>query len=205
MTKWPLACLLWGACAVVMAQPAEPLAAGQIDFDRDFDRIQQTRQQQEVLYEQEESKCYARFSVTSCVHEVRKRRRDSLEMLKKQEVLLRQAQRQHMAAVELQRLKEKTSEERLSQAAAERLDALQAHAQREERARKKAAAQARPAVNEAQVRAKAPQPSRSAAEIALEKQRYQEKLAQAREQRALHEKRLREKSGSRAQPLPPVP
>lgn len=107
MNKLLLARVLMAVAVPFFAQASVAVTARQNDFEGELSRIQATRAQQETQYQKEEAICYGKFAVTDCLHAVRARRRESFELLRKQEVALRQAQRQFKAAQQLERLKEK--------------------------------------------------------------------------------------------------
>lgn len=205
MRRLLLAWMLSGVIATVFGQAADAVATRQMDFEGELDRIQAVRERQEAQYEAEEVICYSKFSVTDCLHSVRGRRRMSLDLLRKQEVALRQAERRRKAEDQMARLKEKAAEERLAEGAAGRREAVQAQKEREDRASLKAQTPVRPTWNVTPDRTKPPYQGRSAEDRAQEKKQYQDKLDHAREQRAMREKTRQEKSGAKAQPLPPAP
>lgn len=208
MNKLLLARVLMAVAIHFFAQASVAVTARQNDFEGELSRIQANRAQQETQYQKEEAICYGKFAVTDCLHAVRARRRESFELLRKQEVALRQAQRQFKAAQQLERLKEKSAEDRSAQNAANRLEAMQAQKAREERleiASQKARTQLQQTSNVSQDRKKTHYQGRSEADRAQERKQFQEKQDQAREQRAKREKTRLEKSGTKAKPLPPAP
>lgn len=198
-----LAWLLLGVFANAFGQAADGVATRQIDFEGELNRLQAVRERHEAQYEAEEAVCYRKFSVTDCLHAVRVRRRMTLDLLRKQEVALRQAERGRKAEDQVARLKEKAADERLAQAAAGRGDAVQAQKEREERASQKARPIARATSNASQDSKKWSYQGRSAADRAQAKKQYQDKLDQARELRAMREKTRLEKSATKAKPLSP--
>lgn len=70
-------------------------------------RIQLERAGEEAYYEKEEAACYARFAVTDCLGQVQVRRRAALDKLRRQEMVLNDAERKRKALARLARIKEK--------------------------------------------------------------------------------------------------
>ena len=65
-------------------------------------RIEAERRQFEARFAAEDAACRQRFEVTSCVDEVKARRRESLAGLRQQELLLADAERRKRAAARMQ-------------------------------------------------------------------------------------------------------
>ena len=200
-----LVSVVLGTAQTVLAQSSRADAGRAADFDAEMGRIQAEQQLQEAQYEQEEQQCYQQFSVTSCLNEVRKRRRASLEQLHKQEMVLKQGERQRKAQLQVERVAQKAAQAHSEQEALRLSDAMQANKAREERSRQKAGTSSKPGVVATHASANVRPQGRSGAEISEAKRRYQEKLNQARAQRAAWEKRQKEETGKRAAPLPLAP
>ena len=86
--------------AAVQAQQSTSYSP-EVDL-RERARIQAERQAAQESYGQEEAYCYQRFAVNDCLREVRKRKRVTLEELRRQEVILND-DRRAAAAAEKQR------------------------------------------------------------------------------------------------------
>ena len=71
------------------------------------ERIRQTRASQQARFIAQEAGCYARFAVNDCLIEVRAHRRELLADLRRQEILLNDAQRKRRGAEQLLRSDEK--------------------------------------------------------------------------------------------------
>lgn len=178
-----------------------------LDMDGERSRIQADRVRQEARYEAEEAACYARFAVTDCLREVRRRRRESLDDLRSQEVALNDAERKRKALEQIERIKDKSSAQRMEEEAARRVEARAAQQEREERANQKASAamnakSGQPVAKSVQ---KTVEPGPTANDVAKEWQQYKDKLREAQEHRASREKSSREKSGTSSKPLPETP
>lgn len=178
-----------------------------LDSEGERSRIQTDRTRAEALFEKQEAACYARFAVTDCLREVRRRRREALDDLRRQEVSLNDAERKRKAQEQIERIEEKSSVQRMEEDAANRLQAREEQQRRQERANQKAAAAVnakpgQPAGNSAQ---KTVGQGRTAEDIAKEQKQYNDKLKEAQEHRASRAKSNSEKSGASSKPLPETP
>jgi colicin import membrane protein len=91
------------ACAVaVFAQGA---AADQTALERA--RIRDERAQAQRLYEERERTCHERFAVTGCLDAARAQRREALDRLRHEELVLDSAERKQRAAARAMRIREK--------------------------------------------------------------------------------------------------
>ena len=183
----------------------EPTLVVQREAERS--RIQGERAQVEAAFQAEESACYARFSVSDCISKARRVRREVLENLRRQEVVINEADRKFKALEQIERIKEKSSEQTLQEAAARRLEAQAAQKERNDSAAEKANAQAKPKSGRADGQAgqtKADQ-GRTPDEIAREQAHYTKKLKEADAHRASVLKSQREKASDPKKPLPTEP
>lgn len=181
--------------------PTLPDIAGQRN------RIQAERTREEARYQTEAAACYARFAVTDCLRGLRVHRREVLETLRRQEILLNDAERQQKGIEQIERIKKKTSEQQQEEAAARRLDARAAQKEREDKAAQKAADAMRnnsvsPAASATE---KAEEPVRSTEDRTKNQQQFQNKLKAAQEHRASLKKSNAEKMGPPAKSLPETP
>jgi len=184
------------------AGPPQPL-----DIEGERSRIQAERTREESLNVKEEAACYAKFAVTNCLGQVRVRRREALDKLRRQEVALNDAERKQKALEQIERIKENSSAQRLEEEAVRRLEAREAQQEREDRAAEKAAASGKaksgqPAASSA---TKPIEQGRTADDTAKEQQQYNDKLREAQEHRASREKINKEKAGTSSKPLPEAP
>jgi colicin import membrane protein len=88
---------------------------GALDAPTERLRIQSERASAERRFGQEEAACYSRFAVTDCVREVRARRRTLLDDLRRQELVMNDAERKVRALDQIQRLEEKAAPQKLDQ------------------------------------------------------------------------------------------
>jgi colicin import membrane protein len=102
------------------SQPTEAGTGQSLDIEAEHSRIQTERARQATRYEQEEAACYARFAVTDCLRKVHVRRRESLADLRRQEILLNEAERKRKTLEQMKRLQEKSSVQRFEQEATKR-------------------------------------------------------------------------------------
>lgn len=171
-------------------------------------RIEADRAKAQALFEKDEANCYQRFAVNDCLREVRVRRRATLEELRRQEIVLNDADRKKRAAEQARRAGGKSSAPAAQEDADKRAAGRQAVEERLERAGQK---KARPDGNEpgqgvdgAQGRASAAgAPSRTGR--AVDKKALDEKQRKAQERKARRDKALAEKSGQPARHLPVPP
>lgn len=181
---------------------SEPTVSMRREAERS--RIQAERAQAEASFKAEESACYARFTVSDCISKARRVRREVLETLRKQEIVINDADRQQKALEQIERIKEKSSEQKLQEDAARRLEAQAAQKEREANASEKAIEQAKPKSGRQVLQLKADQ-GRSANEIAREQKQYADKLKEAEAHRASVLKGQREKASAPKKPLPTEP
>ncbi len=80
------------------------------DFDRELQRIGLVREQRTAELDAQDAACLNRFAVNDCQNTVAVRRRQVLAELKRQEALVKDAQRQQKAVEQLQRSADKAAE-----------------------------------------------------------------------------------------------
>jgi colicin import membrane protein len=78
-------------------------------------RIDEQQAQARALFAQEERECQARFAVTACVDDVRQRHRDAMASLKRQAIVLDDAERRERAALRAQAIRDRISAEEARQ------------------------------------------------------------------------------------------
>lgn len=105
-------------------------ATPSLDIDGELRRIQADRTRAEARFAGEDAACYARFAVTDCLREVRVRRREVLDALRRQEVAINAAERKRKAQEQIERIEERSSAQRLEEEAASRLRAREAQQER---------------------------------------------------------------------------
>jgi hypothetical protein len=165
-------------------------------------RIAAERAEVEKAFAAREAECRERFIVTSCLDAARRDRRDAMERLRQQQVVLDEAQRKQRAAERIEDIRNKVSADdakrREAQARVRSREArLQEQAQRSE-----AAASAGPAASQPDRAARRPPPSpKPPAQRASE---YERRQTDAKEHRAAVERRNAERTakGKPSKPLP---
>jgi hypothetical protein len=80
-----------------------------IDGDVERGRIRASRLQEEARYQIEEAACYGRFAVNDCLHGVRVRRRETLDVLRRQEQVLNDYERRQRTLEQMDRINQKLS------------------------------------------------------------------------------------------------
>ena len=99
-------------------------AQAQTSSDAERLRISAERAKLEAAFAQEDSACYKRFWVNSCLDEVKARRSDALSDLRRQEIVLNDEARKAKAAEQLLKIEDKSSPEKLQQEADKRAQAV---------------------------------------------------------------------------------
>jgi hypothetical protein len=197
--------------ATVWSQPTgagtDAVPPASTDSESARGRIQAERAREAARYQSEEAACYLRFAVSDCLRKARVQRRQVLDELRRQELVLNDAERQRKAQVQLESIKEKSSAQQAKEASVRRPEAGAAQQEREARARQRAAASgvAKPGQVDGQSPNKTVKPMPSMADLAKEQKQYNDKLKEAQEHRTNREKSSSEKSGSSARPLPLEP
>ena len=114
----------------VMPQSPGPAELAQREIDT-------RRAQVEAAYDQDRAACYQRFWVNPCVREAKARRRVLMEDLRRQEIVLGDAQRRERGAEQQQRIDERFTDEAIEQARQRREEALQDSQSRAQQAEQK--------------------------------------------------------------------
>jgi hypothetical protein len=99
------------------------------------DRINAERAKINKQYDIDRAACYKKFAVSGCIEDLQVKRREVLDDLKRQEILINDEERRRKAAERLNSIEEKQSEELRQE---RELKAEKAHADRLEKAEKKA-------------------------------------------------------------------
>ena len=221
MKLLPASALLLAALLPVHAQQPD-VEAKEL---RERDRIKAERAVVEDRFRMEEHACRQKFSVNDCVDRARRSRNADLAVLRRQELLLNDAERQRRAAERKRELDERNSAERQQEAAEKRAKALQEQQEREnrfnEKAAKRAADQAENAANPAAPRVAkpgtvepqgkaraarafdAPQPSPSKA--AENRAKFESNQQEAAKHKAEVQERAAKRTKPPASALPPPP
>ncbi len=204
--------------AVGLACVLPVLAQAQVDASpesmaREHARIAAERSAARATFAQEEKACYSKFAVSDCLTDVRRRQRVVMADLKRQEVVVNDAERKRKAAEQASRLEQRNDSKREESADAKMQSSLRGQQEREQRAAGKsadrAAAQAAEASNRESFEARkqaslGKQVARDekAANAAQQRQRFEAKQLEAEENRKRRATLHRKSSKPKAQPLP---
>ena len=179
-------------------------------------KIAAERARLEAGFQAEEAACKSRFAVNACLQEIRPRRNAAMADLRRQDLLINEAERKARGADQIQKTEDKSSLERQQQRAEQEKKAQQEAERRSERhdqrgqSQAKSAADASANVEAAETRQKNSQSKageaktrhEQAASNVLDAKVRSEKAAQNQAER---DKRLKDKSNSNRQPLPAPP
>jgi hypothetical protein len=205
-------------CALVvgpsLAQPAaEALVA---DSGSQQSQIAAERVRLEAGFKAEEAACYSRFFVNACLQEIRPRRAQAMAELRRQEIVLNDAERKARAADQLQKTEDKQSAERQQQRADQEQKARDDAAKRLERNDQRAQAQGKTdeqaGVNVTAAQARQKNSEAKAGEVltrqeqaALKAEQAKTRADKAAQHQADRERRLKEKGPVTGKPLPALP
>lgn len=202
-----------------LAQPEPALMAEMPPLDeqaRERTRIAAERSQLLLRHTAEEAACEAKFFVNACLNDIRPGQREALADLRRQEILLDDAQRKRKAAEQLEKIEEKGSEQRKLEAAERAQENLRQGAAGASAAQERAQGQSEKATqanerrnatlaNEARKAAKVPE--RAAAQVEADKRAAELRLRQkeAATRKAERQRQIREAPATDRQPLPVRP
>ena len=203
MKKW-IAFGLLMACIAVQAQSRS---------DAEHLRISNERSRLKAAFALEDTACYKRFLVNSCLDEVKGRRRDVLADLRRQEIVLNDEARKSKAAEQLQKIQDKSAPEKLQQETDKRAEAVKDFEERMARDKQKIAdrealqAGEKAKSDAAAGRMKGSQDKEAGrtakqAQAADEIRKYNERQAQAKERQARY---ARDKASQAKVPAKPLP
>ena len=203
MKKWIVLTLLL-SCFGVQAQTST---------DAQRLRISAERSKLEAAFAVEDTACYQRFLVNSCLDDVRARRRDALADLRRQEIVLNDNVRKAKAAEQLQKIEDKSAPEKLQQEADKRAQAVKDFEERMAREKQKmadrealqAGEKAKSDATAARIKSnQGKETARTAkqAAVAEERTKYSERQEQAKERQARY---AREKASQVKAPSSPLP
>ncbi|MGH6626134.1 MAG: hypothetical protein ACRECD_06290 [Burkholderiaceae bacterium] len=211
--------LSWAVCLMAVCAAATGQTAGSAadtTLNPERERISAERARAQARYASEEAACYKKFAVNDCLNAAKAARGEVLADLRRQEILLNNAERKQRGAQQLQRIEDKTSLEKRQQAASQRERAQEEHQGRQQRAAEKSSDRAqKPADESAKRKAyEGKQQSRldkdaarasKASSATAERSRYNEKLEDAQERKARRDKDRAEARKPPAKPLPTPP
>jgi len=208
LTLWGLL-LLTSACNLANASDTEIaiLPTPSLNSDAERSRIQAERAREEALFLAAEAQCYTRFAVSDCIRQARSHRREMLDKLRRQEVSINDAERKLKALEQFEKIREKSSVQRVEEDSLRRLDAQQAQKEREDNAAQKAneANKVKPVQSRAQPASEVKNTSRSQEDIARDRKQYLDKQKEAEAHRASVLKSIKDKTEEPKKPLPTFP
>jgi hypothetical protein len=199
--KLPLVVLLLSSS--VAAAPAWAISAADDAAERQ--RIAAEQAQVEQAYAARQAECRTRFIVTSCLDAARRDRREAMEKLRQQEVVLDEAQRKQRAAERIDEIRAKVSADEGKRREAEaRVQAREARRQEEAAAALASVASAPSAAVSAPARARVA-PAKRPVDTAAAASAYDQRQRDAQEHRAAVERRNAERArkSKPSRPLPP--
>lgn len=212
-----LLCLVLGSSATWAQTPpeagadtqqAQAQAAREQARSQDFERIARERSTLEQLRLQGEKACYQRFAVNDCLAEVRAQDRHARTLLRQQEQVLRDQERQETTAARLRSVQDK-QQQASERAANARPEVRQPSVSPEERTEREAQARERAARQRAHVQDKAAaQAERAAGAPAQEAQArkaYEDKQQQAQQRRDKRESQRAQDAAAGVQPAAGLP
>lgn len=210
---------------LALAAPLSVLAQAQAVVDAQRARIDIERSQAEQQFAAQEVACYRKFAVNDCLLANRADRRERLADLRRQELVLNDAERKRRASERVRSLEDRNAARNDAQEAAERAESLERFRQRKADLQEKAAQRAAKQASEPSRTASGALPSGGAGghggksspppsvrrearpvpphDTQAAQRNYDERQREAQERRERVQKRLDEPG--RAQPLPVPP
>lgn len=102
----------WQVLAPTLVSAQEP---GALRVDAERQRIMQERAHHEAVFLQAEQACYGRFAVSDCLRQARRVRRERLDGLRRQELLVNDRDRQSKGVDALDRIQDNVSAQKHKQ------------------------------------------------------------------------------------------
>ncbi len=189
---------------VVLLAQTQPIPVGQVAAE-EYQSIEAVRLREGALLDAQEADCYQRFAVNDCLKKVKSRRIALMADLKRQENQIHARERRLQGAEALERANQKALDRQQKQQESQAGDgALRTQEKLQAQQEKQAEHAARAASDLAPVSPGAPE-GPTPEEQAQSRARYESKQANAEKKRLEMAKRLAEKSGKSAKPLPVPP
>jgi colicin import membrane protein len=205
MKLWIFALMSLYLSVGALAQLPMPISEAQVKVVQA--RINMEREGLEAQFASQEADCYKRFAVNDCLRDVRAAKRVSIETLRRQEIVLNDAQRKTRDMEWVKQTQEKTSSASLKQAADSREAAQIQHQERIDRTQQKKTDAAQKKMQEGPEKDQRTGVEGSAVKgvSAQAQQAFEEKQRSAQERKMQRDKSLSEKSHKPVSPLPPYP
>ena len=124
MKSFAIAIFLFSLGGFAMSQTG-PLDVQTVDIGAQRAAIGAESNRLESGFLSEDAACYEKFAVNSCLENVNSRRRAAMAELKRQEIMLNDAQRKSKAEAQIRKSKEKSSPENLQQDSQRRAQAVE--------------------------------------------------------------------------------
>ena len=189
---------------VALWAQTQPIPVGQVAAE-EYQSIEAVRLREGALLDAQEAECYQRFAVNDCLKKVKSRRIALMADLKRQENQIHARERRLQGAEALERANQKALDRQQKQQESQAGDgALRTQEKLQAQQEKQAEHAARAASDLAPVSPGAPA-GPTPEEQAQSRTRYESKQANAEKKRLEMGKRLAEKSGKPAKPLPVPP
>ena len=199
-------------CLLGLARAQMPAAYDPAFDARERERIAAERDQVLQRYGSDEADCYQRFAVNDCLRDVRRQRRVALEELRRQEIILNDAQRAAITAEQQRRVEQRQAERDSPASQAERDAAARERAAREQDAQRRQAERgaAPPAAGPVAPRPAADPDAAAAAAAAAarraeQQKAYEERQRRAEQRRQEYERRQSQQGPRTSKPLPVPP
>jgi len=204
-----LLCCCLSLGAAIAQSPAQEKANSALERSK----VAAERARLEAGFQAEEAACKSRFAVNSCLQEIRTRRNEAMADLRRQDILINEADRKVRAADQIQKTEDKTNLERQQQRSEQEKKAQQETDRRAERSDQRGQSQAKSAadasanVEAAQTRQKNSQSKAGEAktrdeQAAANVQNAKVRAEKAAQNQAERDKRLKDKTNSTRKPLP---
>jgi len=200
-------CLSLGAA---MAQsPAQEKSANALERSK----VAAERARLEAGFQAEEAACKSRFAVNACLQEIRTRRSEAMADLRRQDILINEADRKARSADQIKKTEDKSNLERKQHRAEKEKKAQQENDRLAERSDQRGQSQAKSAADAsanleaAQIRQKNSQSKAGEAktrdeQAAANVQNAKVRAEKAAQNQAERDKRLKDKTNSTRKPLP---
>lgn len=205
------------AQALTQLEPTPPAEQTPLDEQtKERARINAARSQLVARFAAEDAACQAKFFVNACLNDIRPREREALADLRRQEILLDDAQRKRKASEQLEKIDEKGSEQRQQEAAEKAQEnvrkgvsgaaaALERAQAQSEKATQAAERRNATVANEARKAAEVPERAAAQAEADKRAADLRQRQQEAATRKAERERRIQQAPTTDRQPLPPRP
>lgn len=195
------------------AQTSSPDSKQSVSMRAQRTVIATERAKLEAGFSQEEALCYSRFAVNNCLDNVNTRRRQAMDELRRQEVLLNDQERKSRGEAQIRKIQEKSSPEKRQEAAQRRARAAEDYQLRLEHGKKRQ--QDNPAISSSQAatrdaharklmahQEKALARAKKQSTAAEEAKKFNDRQKEAQARKARRQAEQRKQSNPAAKPLP---